>query len=107
MKTNRNLGPLSESALRKIVSSSLKKVLSEDIKGRYMSYDPSASGFDDDFANTSNIQNDNEEFINMLNKALTAVAQARDYARVNGDGSWYTFLNSVIGEIRHRASMDM
>lgn len=103
----KNTVRLTENELKRVISESVKRILKEDIQGRYMSYNPSASGFDDDYANVSMIKNDNEEFRTMLDNVLNTVAQAREYARTNGDGSWYTFLNSIIGEIRHRAEMDL
>jgi hypothetical protein len=107
MKTKKNTVKLTESELNNIITESVKRVLKEDIQGRYMSYNPSASGFDDDYANVSTIQKDNGEFEVMLNEILKAASKAREYARINGDGSWYTFLNSIVGEIRHKAEMDL
>jgi hypothetical protein len=98
----RNVIKLTESDLHKVIKKSVNKVLSEDVKGRFMSYNPSASGFDEDFDDSSATSSNDLEFQSLMENALNSISSVREHARKSGYWDWYTLLNSVISEIHDR-----
>ena len=96
---------LTESELKGMIQQTVKKALNE-VEGKYMDYYPERSGFDPNVKWNKHDDFDEEQLIQLINDALTAINQARQFCRKNGDGDNYMFLNSIISEINHRFKLN-
>lgn len=74
----------------------------DTVRGTYLRYSPEDTGFDSkDPWNRSETYEDSK-MNELIDKALTALCEAREYAAEQGHGEMYMLLNTIVAELNVR-----